>query len=164
MTDRTKSALLIGGTLVLGMIVGGLFNAALVNRRFNEVALLRSPLGLAFRIEEVIQPESEEQADAIRAILDEAAPKFMEVFADSRERIRSLTDSIMTELEPILSDEQMERLHRDMRMRREPPAFMRGPRDGPRPGGRGEGRRRRPPPGSGPSPGEKPPRDTASGQ
>jgi hypothetical protein len=169
MTDRTKSALLIGGTLVIGMILGGLFNAALVNRRFDEVARLGSPRGLAFRIEEVIQPESEEQAEAIRAVVDEAAPKFMEVFVDSRERMRMLVDSIMAELEPLLTEEQLQRLRSDMRMRSEAPPFMRGPgfgpRDGPPPGEPGERRgRRRPPPGSGVPPGESPPPDTAPGQ
>lgn len=163
MTDRTKSALLIGGTLLIGMIIGGLFNAALVNRRFSEVARFRSPGGLALRIEEVIQPESEEQAEAIRAVLDGAAPKFMEAFEESRTRIRALTDSIMGELEVILTDEQMDRLRSDMRVRGEPPPFMRRPLDRPPPReGRGEGRRRRPPPGSGPPPGDHPPPDTTS--
>jgi len=157
MTDRTKSALLIGGTLVLGMIVGGLFNAALVNRRFSEVARMRSPGGLAGRIEQVIRPESEEQAEAIRAILDEVEPRFMAAFDESRIRIRSLTDSVMVELATVLTEEQMERLRDDLRVRGESPPFLRSPRDGPPPGA-AKGRRRRPPPGG------PPPADTAPPQ
>jgi len=162
MTDRTKSALLIGGTLVLGMIVGGLFNAALVNRRFSEVARLRVPGGLAGRIEEVIQPENEEQAEAIRAVLDEFEPRFIAAFDESRTRIRVLTDSVMGELGAVLTEEQMDRLQQDIRVRGEPPPFLRPPRDGTRPGAE-KGRRRRPPPG-GPPPGGPPPTDTAPSQ
>ncbi len=119
---------------------------------------MRSARGLAHYFENVVQPDGEEQREAIRAILDEAAPKFADAMMESRERIRSLSDSVRAELDPLLTDEQRQRLDEHMRIRRS--GTNRGAPDGRRP--EDDGRRRRPPPG-GDRPPENPPPPPGSG-
>lgn len=155
MSDRTKSALLLVATLVLGMVVGSLVTGAVANRRIESLAEARLLGGrLSGFLLDAIQPEGEEQEAAIREVLDGAAPRFKEIFEGTRSEMKRLRDSVMTELEPILTDEQMERLEERMRFGPRPPFEReRRPRfrDG-RPGPHGAPaddstrRRRRPPP------------------
>lgn len=141
MTARTKSTLILIATLALGMVLGSLITGAAVNRRLERIADMRTARGMAFFLERSIQPESEEQRAAIRAVLEDAAPAFTEVMRESRERMARLTDSLRAELEPLLSEEQRERLDEGMRMRHGGPPFgPPGERGGPGP----EPRRPRP--------------------
>ena len=146
MNDRTKSALLIVATLVIGMVLGSLVTGAIANRRLDSLAEARGRMSSFFV--DAIEPESEEQAEAIRSVLDGAAPRFKEIFEATRGEMKRLSDSVMVELDPILTDEQKERLEKRMRFgpgrppfgREGRPGFRDGP-PGPRPGMRG------PPPG-----------------
>ncbi len=131
---RTKSALLLIGAVGLGMILGGLLTGAMVNRRMHRIAELRTTRGMAFRIEEIVQPDSPEQREAIREVLDQAAPRFGEIFEQSRAEVHSVFDSVLAELEGVLTEEQQQRLERHMKQRGRRPPF------GPPPD------RRRPPP------------------
>jgi hypothetical protein len=150
MQTRTKSALLLLAVLVLGMAIGILLSGVMHNRRMDRIARLRTGPGIAGLVERAVEPESEEQRARIRAVMDEAAPRFAEVFKRTREEMESLSDSVMSELETILSADQMEALrrHMDMRMRRD--ARPSGDRRG------REGASRRPGAG-GPPPGRPPP-------
>jgi len=116
MTASTKSVLMLLSTLLIGILLGSLITGAVNNRRMRNLAEMRSARGLAFHFEEVVQPESEEQREAIRAVLDEAAPKFSAAMQESRERMRALTDSVRAELDPLLTDEQRKRLEERMRI------------------------------------------------
>ncbi len=136
MTNRTKSALLLVVVLAIGMILGSLLTGAVANRRLASLTEVRSRM-VPF-IEEAIQPESEEQREAIREVLDAAAPRFAEIFSSTGEQMRALADSVFEELEPLLTEEQKERLEKRMRFghgrRFRPPPEM-GPRPERRPGG-----------------------------
>ncbi len=148
MTARTKSALMLVSTLLIGMLLGSLLTGALQSRRLQNVAQLRSARGLSFLLEEVIRPETDEQREAIRSVLEDAAPMLAEEMNSSRQRMQALMDSVRAELDPLLTDEQRARLDDRTRFdRRRPPH---GP-----PGARGpdEDRwRRRAPDGEQPSP------------
>ena len=133
MTASTKSALMLFSTLLIGMLLGSLITGAVINRRMRSLAEMRSARGLAYFLEDVVEPESAEQREAIRAVLDEAAPKFSEVMLASREQMRALTDSVLAELDPLLTEEQRARLEERMRI---------GPRGAPG-GSRPEDDRRR---------------------
>ena len=138
MTASTKSALMLFSTLLIGMLLGSLITGAVNNRRMRSLAEMRSARGLAYYLEDVVEPESAEQREAIRAVLDEAAPKFSEVMLESREQMRALTDSVLAELDPLLTEEQRARLEERMRI------GPRGAPGGPRP--EDARRRRRPRP------------------
>jgi len=128
--------------LLIGVLLGSLITGAVHNRRMRNLVEMRSARGLIHYFEDVVRPESEEQREAIRAILDEAAPKFAEAMTESRERIRFLSDSVRAELEPLLTAEQRQRLDERMRIRRG--GANRGAPDGRWPDD--DVRRRRPPP------------------
>jgi hypothetical protein len=155
MQTRTKSAFLLLAVLVLGMVIGILVSGVLHNRRMQSIARIRTGPGMEQLIERAVEPESEEQAARIREVMQVAAPRFAEVFASAHQEMQALSDSVMSELEAILSPEQMEELRRHMEMRRAPPSGewrsrqrpgRRPPRDSPEDGG--------PPPGMPPPPPE----------
>lgn len=139
MQTRTKSALLLLAVLALGILIGILASGLIVNRRLDRIARMRTGPGIAFFIEDVVQPETVEQREQIRAVMDGAAPRFAEIFQRTREEMDALTDSVTRELSAVLSDEQLRRLRDHLETRR--------PRT-PRHGREGERRRGRPPPDS----------------
>ena len=141
MTASTKSVLMLFSTLLIGMLLGSLITGAANNRRMRNLAEMRSARGLAYYLEDVVRPDSEEQREAIRAVLEEAAPKFAETMMESRERMRELTDSVRAELDPLLTEEQRQRLEERMHIGRGTPHGSPG-----EPGPDDERRRRRPPP------------------
>lgn len=141
MTASTKSVLMLFSTLLIGVLLGSLTTGAVNNHRMHNLAEMRSARGLAFYLEDVVQPVSEEQREAIRAVLEEAAPRFAETMVESRERMRELTDSVRAELDPLLTEDQRQRLEERMRIGRGMPHGSPG-----EPGLDAERRRRRPPP------------------
>jgi hypothetical protein len=147
MQTRTKSAFLLLTVLVLGMVIGILISGVLHNRRMQRIARIRTGPGISQLIERAVEPESEEQRARIREIMQDAAPRFEEVFQRTQEEMRVLSDSVMSELEAILNPEQMEELRRHMEMRRRPPPE----------GWRGRQRPGRKPPRDGPPGGAPPP-------
>ena len=155
MRTRTKSAFLLLAVLVLGIAIGILLSGVMHNRRMERIARLRTGPGIVGLVERAVKPESEEQRTQIRAVMEDAAPRFAEVFQRTREEMESLSDSVMSELEAILNADQMEALrqHMDMRMRRDgrPPGDWRGRE------GAGRSPRAGPPPPGGPPPDAPPP-------
>jgi alkanesulfonate monooxygenase SsuD/methylene tetrahydromethanopterin reductase-like flavin-dependent oxidoreductase (luciferase family) len=127
---RTKSVLILSATLLIGIVLGGVISGAIVNRRLQHLTELRRPGGLAFFLEHAIQPEDEEQAAAIHDVLERMGPRFHEILERSHSEMEALRDSVRAELDPILTEEQKERLETRTRMRpgsMRPPGF-RGPR------------------------------------
>jgi hypothetical protein len=120
MQTRTKSAFLLLVVLLLGVAVGMLVSGALHNRRMERIAGLRTGPGIARLVERLVEPESEEQRARIREVMDEAAPRFADVFRRTHEEMSALSDSVMSELETILTPQQMEQLRTRMDMRRGP--------------------------------------------
>jgi len=144
MQTRTKSALLLTAVLLLGIAIGILVGGVLHNRRMERLAHLRTGPGITQLVEHVVRPESEEQRERIRAIMRDAGPRFAELFQRTQEDMRALSDSVMSELEEVLTPEQMEALRERMDVRRggRPPGDWRR-EDGERRRPRSEG----PPPG-----------------
>jgi len=156
MQTRTKSAFILLAVLVLGVAIGILASGVVHNRRMQSIARLRTGPGIAQLIERAVEPESDEQQARIREVMQDAAPRFAAAFQRSQEEMLALSDSVMSELEGVLSADQMEQLKQRMslRRRRPPPEEWRGrqkpsrgpPRDSPADGG--------PPPGMPPPPPE----------
>lgn len=159
MQTRTKSAFLLLAVLALGIVIGILAGGVMNNRRMNRLARMRTGPGIAQLVERAVQPESEEQRERIREIMDDAAPRFAEVFMSTREELRTLSDSVMSELEEVLSPDQMKELQRHMMMRRlgPPPEGRRGGQGSGRKPPRGLPPEGHPPPEGGPPSGAPPP-------
>lgn len=121
MSPRTKSVLLLLATLIIGLLLGAIANGYFVRERLDRLGNLMTPGGFGGRVEEVLQPTSEEQRRAIREVLDAAAPRAVEIMRRSREDMRALNDSVKEQLADVLSEEQMARLEEHLRFRRRGP-------------------------------------------
>ena len=123
MKARTKSSLLLLGTLVMGLGVGALATGAVMNTRLDQLKRLRSPGGFTERMEEVIQPTDEAQRAEIRAVLDRSHERFHTAWKECGTRFTALGDSMRAELEPLLTPEQQTRfnewMERDRKQRHE---------------------------------------------
>ena len=117
MLARLKSAGIIFVTLIMGMVLGGLLTARIVQSRIDEVAALRSQHRFTRFIERSIEFESEEQREQVSEILDRTAGRMFDHLRSSRREARSILDSARAELGEVLSKEQMERLERRLRRR-----------------------------------------------
>ena len=140
MSTRTKSILLLSGVLLLGMLLGALASGTLSNRRLARIAELRTSRGMAFVLEEVVRPETEEQRRAFREAVEEMAPAYADVFERTGTELRALNDSVLAQVRPLLTEEQTERLQHYLTMRREGRLSPRRERIRPR----GQGSDRRP--------------------
>ncbi|NBB72968.1 MAG: hypothetical protein GVY35_04735 [Bacteroidetes bacterium] len=139
MTLQTKSALLLGGALVTGVLLGALIVGAFVSQRVDRLDALREPTRLTRFMEDAIEPTSPAQRDSIRTVLRYRARQTAAILQDTRRDLRAVQDSLRADLQPLLSDEQLSRLRERMRMG--PP----GPRPRFLPGGPFIGPDRRPP-------------------
>ena len=119
MSARTKSMLLLGGVLILGMLLGGLVSGTMSNRRLATIAELRTSRGMAFLLEEVVRPETEQQRQAFRQAVEQTAPAYADVFERTGSELRALNDSVLAQVRPLLTDDQSERLQHYLTMRRE---------------------------------------------
>lgn len=129
MTPRAKSALLLIGTLLIGIVLGVLLHARLSEQRIERLAFLRSQRGFVRFMERAIEPRDEEQRQAIRAVLERAAQRMAEHQTESRREARVILDSTRAELRALLTDEQLRQLEEHLEFRREyrPGRGRRGP-------------------------------------
>ena len=70
MNVKTKTALIVIITLIIGIALGAMLNRALIRYRIHKAFDMHRPDRLAFFLEEIIRPEPE-QEDQIRAIVEE---------------------------------------------------------------------------------------------
>jgi hypothetical protein len=134
MKTGTKGTLILVATFAIGIVVGALLEATLARDRIERLRGFRGARQFAPRIEQILQPRDEEQARAIREVLDRAAERNAEIFRRARDDMQSLIDSLRAELEPLLDEQQLQRLDRLGRGPKEQPFEGEPPRR--RPGGR----------------------------
>jgi len=130
MKVKTKSVIVIVSTLIIGMILGSVITAAFIkNRAFDRMAELRNERGFVRRIERIIQPD-ENQEQKVREILGKHFEKMHQLGEEMRITFKTMNDSLIKDLEPILHPEQIERFKKRMeRMKRfgGPPGKPHGP-------------------------------------
>lgn len=119
MSTRTKSMLLLSGVLLLGMLLGSLASGTIFNRRLTQIAEFRTSRGMAFVLERVVRPESEEQRQAFREVIEETAPAYTDVFERTGTDLRALNDSVLARVRPLLTEQQATRLEHYLTMRRD---------------------------------------------
>lgn len=121
MNAKAKSIFVLVGVLLIGVIIGA-FGSSLLRKNFIEerISRFRTPEGFTGRIIDIIQPE-EEQRKKVEAILLKHHQMMLEIGEQTREEIKTHVDSLMNELKPLLSAEQLERLEK--KIRRRPPHF-----------------------------------------
>lgn len=136
MTPKVKSSILLISTLIIGMLLGALVNARVAEQRVQQIESLRSQRGFVQYLERGIKPVDDQQRAEIRTVLQRTQERMGLHMRQSRQEVRAILDSMRTELDTVLTDEQMRRLERHLQQR------SRGPRLQGRPPGRMDGRQR----------------------
>ena len=107
-TDRKKAALYLGVTLIAGMLLGALILGAF--GRFRERG--RSSHegkkgGLSHFIERAVKPSAEQSAK-IKPLAEKASARIEVLQGGCNAEIKTVLDSLRTQLQPILSKDQLE--------------------------------------------------------
>lgn len=129
MNAKTTSAIIIIGTLVLGILIGSLATSAIMNNRLEALQALRMQDGLTRYLQRIIEPTDEKQKAEVRAILQQASRRQAEIRRSVFEEHRTLFEEMRNELDVVLTAEQKEKLKSwiaaDGRAGRVSPEFMR---------------------------------------
>lgn len=134
MKTNTKTVLIIVGTLVIGIVIGALGSGFVVHRFAGRMAEARHRDMFVERMVELIDP-TPDQEPRVRDILTRHAEKFSVLADGFHEDASALLDSLRSELDPVLTDEQKARL--EERHERFGKTFKHGgPPPGHRPGDR----------------------------
>jgi hypothetical protein len=110
MNLRTKTILILIGTLALGGIVGAFVTGAVVDQRMERIHSLRTQQGFADTIEQAIGLQDEDQRAQVRPILEKASARLGENMSECKASGRDIIGSMREELRPLLDDQQEQRL------------------------------------------------------
>ncbi|TKJ37251.1 hypothetical protein CEE37_14150 [candidate division LCP-89 bacterium B3_LCP] len=127
MKIHTQSAFIILGTLIIGIILGAVLSTVFVHHRFQEIQGLMGPGQFEhFLIENVIRPVDDQQREALMKIAEKTSQKAMTSMTTFRSDMKTILDSLQTELKPILNDEQFQRLQQHIELGRKMHPMHRG--------------------------------------
>ena len=110
MKTQAKTTIILITIFILGILIGIVADRTYVEHQMKKrFTQMRNPQMLKFVLERIIEPNPEQKEK-----IDEILKKYDDKFADARFSImketRTLMDSLRKELEPILTEEQKERL------------------------------------------------------
>jgi len=137
MTSSMRSYLLLGATLLIGVVLGAVLVGALGQFRAGRIEGMRERDGFVRDIQRMIQPRDDAQRAELRPIIEATATRNRQIMGDFNNQMRAALADLVAELEPHLDDEQLARLRRFAD--RPPPPGGPGAPDG-------RGGRRPPPP------------------
>lgn len=137
MNIKVKTALIIGITLIIGILIGALLNRALLQHRIRRAFSMQTPGFLMTLYERTIEPDAE-QSKLIREILEKHVKRMSEIRKNFHSSLQSEFESLRKELDPLLTPEQKKRLMNRVplpfRRFRRFPDYRRPPRREPRKG------------------------------
>lgn len=111
-TSSWKTIAALGGTFVLGLIVGALAVGTLVYQRVDTLRSLRTESGFVTRFTEIIDPTGPDQRQTIEPILQDTGREVERTFLQSRDSLAAEVDRMRSRLDPHLTAEQRRRLER----------------------------------------------------
>lgn len=111
----TYTALLLV-TLSIGFIIGFLVNGRLVRSKVQDLHNYYTPAGFHRQLFRTIEP-TPEQIDQIKPILNQYAAKNSELLVEFKHNQYDLYEELIEELEPYLTEQQIERLQEMPRTR-----------------------------------------------
>lgn len=111
---RTKTVLILVGTLVLGMVLGALLTGLVVRHRLGHLDHLRTPSGFAQEMMQSIEPTGLDQKEALRKALSSHARRMRTIRERYRNELRAEVDSMHVAAEELLTPEQEQRLREKM--------------------------------------------------
>jgi hypothetical protein len=111
MNVKTKTALIIIATLIIGIAIGAMLNRALLQHRIKRTFSYRNPDRLPVFYERILDPNVE-QTQKIRSILKKHAVTISKIRNNYQEEMLAANESFKTELDPLLTPAQKRRLNR----------------------------------------------------
>ena len=110
MNVKIKTSAVIIVTLLMGILLGTLISRTMMRNQFErKIHGVRNQHGFLMLLERIIEPE-EEQYEEIKDLLNKRSRQLHEVGEKSRKEIEAIMNSLRTDIEPILTKEQKERL------------------------------------------------------
>lgn len=122
MNIKVKISFILVVTLIIGIVTGAMLNRAFTQRRIQRVFSMRNPNSFVQSYLDTLNPDTEQRRQ-IKEILDKHAMLIAELRTKFQEEMSDLFESMRSELEPILSKEQIDQLESNMPMRQ----FFPGP-------------------------------------
>ncbi len=106
-------------TLIMGVMLGMLITGHITKKRLHSFTKFRTEEGFRHRFLEIINPD-EEQMKQLRPIIEKYGERHHEITDSVHDRVRELMKAFHDEMEPLLTEEQKERLkhHHLQRMHR----------------------------------------------
>lgn len=111
MKTKIKITLVLTSTLVLGMLLGFFARGYILEHQLEKFQRMQAPGALHDIFLEKIEP-TPDQEEELKKILEDYRIKFEEMRFSAMEQMMELKDSLNNELDPILTDEQMDRFER----------------------------------------------------
>ncbi len=118
MNLQVKPALIIIGTLLIGIVLGALMARTLADSRYRRIDNMIRPDMLSIRLIKIIEPLEADQREAVTAIVEETASKVRNLTRETRFEMHAVMDSMFAELQPLLTDRQKARLEKHIGDRR----------------------------------------------
>ena len=134
MEMKTKSILMFGATLIIGIILGVLISGFFVRQGVHKMAKMRTEHGIKERIIDITDAD-QQQIESIDKIFERRKGKLESMLQNHRMEFMKERKALIEELDTILDDEQMEVLQEKMRrmdeFKRRGPHGPHGHRGGP---------------------------------
>lgn len=115
MKIETKTSFILLITLLIGMAIGFLLNMVFLSRKVDQFRNLHQTRGFIHLFEGLIEP-TESQHDTLQQVLKTYYQRFHDLRMQHIDELRTLIDSLQTDLMPILTEEQKRRLNKKRRM------------------------------------------------
>jgi Spy/CpxP family protein refolding chaperone len=109
MNIKTKTTLVIVFTLITGILIGALLYRALLQNRVQHVFSMRNPNAFVQSYLETIKPNPGQEKQ-IKAILKRNGDQMAEIRSKSREDLEISMATMLSELESVLTPEQIQRI------------------------------------------------------
>ena len=112
MKTKAKSALILGSTLLIGALLGALLLGWFMRDRMRHIP---HPRHFSRTMERMISPRDDEQRQVVQEVLKRYQERLQVIDMRHREALKGHMDSLLVELKPLLSAEQLRRMERRQR-------------------------------------------------
>lgn len=110
-TIKTKSAIIIIATFILGLALGLVSSQHLIRKRLEPLRHVEEGPRIGMWLERSIQP-TDKQREAIKEITGKYRRRMIELRKEHQRDNRKILDSLMGEIKPLLNEDQIKRFER----------------------------------------------------
>lgn len=110
MSTRTKTLIIILSTLIIGITIGALGSGALRKSRMDRFDKMDHSSRFFRVMERIIQPDAKQKA-ALDRVIEKYSDHMSSIHARHQDELSAIFDSMRTELNALLTEEQKDRLY-----------------------------------------------------